>query len=65
MAFSDLEKRKHKSFLEKHNAGARANIKWKPYKAFLNFIEEVLLWKCVKRSFKFFFAIFDINFFYK
>ena len=54
MAFSDLEKRKHKSFLEKHNAGARANIKWKPYKAFLNFLEEVLLWKCVKRSFKFF-----------
>ena len=27
MAFSDLEKRKHRSFLEKHNAGARANIK--------------------------------------
>ena len=60
MAFSDLEKRKHKSFLEKHNAGARANIKWKPYKAFLNFIEEVLLWKCGKKNRLSFFSPFLI-----
>ena len=31
MAFSDLEKRKHKNFLEKHYAGAGANIEQKPY----------------------------------
>ena len=30
MAFCDLEKRKHKYFLEKHNAGGRANIEQKP-----------------------------------
>ena len=33
MAFSDLEKRKHKTFLEKLYAGARANIEEKPYGA--------------------------------
>ena len=43
MAFSHLEKRKHKNFLEKHNAGARANIEQKPYEASLNFLEEVFL----------------------
>ena len=63
MAFSHLEKRKHKNFLEKHNAGARANIEQKPYEASLNFLEEVFLWKCVKRSLKFFFTIFVINLF--
>ena len=31
MAFSDLEKRKNKIFLEKYNAGGRANIEQKPY----------------------------------
>ena len=36
MAFSDLDERKHKHFLEKHYAGARANIKQKSYEAFLN-----------------------------
>ena len=36
MAFSDLEKRKHKNFLEKHYAGARANIEQKLYGASLN-----------------------------
>ena len=36
MAFSDLEERKHKHFLEKHYAGARAKIEQKPYVAFLN-----------------------------
>ena len=36
MAFSDLEERKHKHFLEKHYAGARAKIEQKPYGAFLN-----------------------------
>ena len=36
MAFSDLDERKHKHFLEKHYAGARAKIKQKPYGAFLN-----------------------------
>ena len=41
MAFSDLEKRKHKNFLEKHYAGARANIKWKPYEASSNFSGKV------------------------
>ena len=30
MAFSDLEKRKHKNSLKKHNAGGRANIEQKP-----------------------------------
>ena len=32
MAYSDLEKRKHKNLLE-HYAGARANIEQKPYRA--------------------------------
>ena len=41
MAFSDLEKRKHKNFLEKHYAGARANIKWKRYEASSNFSGKV------------------------
>ena len=41
MAFSDLEKRKHKNFLEKHYAGARANIDWKPYEASSNFFGKV------------------------
>ena len=36
MAFSDLEERKHKHFLEKHYAAARAKIEQKPYGAFLN-----------------------------
>ena len=36
MAFSDLEKRKHKNFLEKHYAGAGANIEQKPYGGSLN-----------------------------
>ena len=36
MAFSDLEKRKDKNFLEKHYAGARANIEQRLYGAFLN-----------------------------
>ena len=36
MAFSDLEKRKHKNFLEKHYAGARANIEQKLYGASLH-----------------------------
>ena len=35
MAFDDLEKREHKSFLQKHYAGARANIEQKPYGASL------------------------------
>ena len=43
MAFSDLEKRKHRNFLEKHYAGARANIEQKPYEASLNFLGKVLL----------------------
>ena len=64
MAFSDLEKRKHKNFLEKHNAGARANIEQKPYEASLNFLEEVFLRKCVKRSLKFFFRHFRYKFFF-
>ena len=33
MAFSDLEKWKHKNFPEKHYAGVRANIEQKPYGA--------------------------------
>ena len=33
MAFSDLEKRKHKSFPEKQHAVARANGEQKPYEA--------------------------------
>ena len=33
MAFRDLEKRKHKSFLEKQHDGARANGEQKPYEA--------------------------------
>ena len=33
MAFSDLEKRKHKSFPEKQHASARANGEQKPYEA--------------------------------
>ena len=33
MAFSDLEKRKHKNFPEKHYAGAGANIEQKLYGA--------------------------------
>lgn len=33
MAFSDLEGQKHKNILEKHHAGARANIKKNPYGA--------------------------------
>ena len=32
IAYSDLEKRKHKNLLE-HYAGARANIEQKPYRA--------------------------------
>ena len=36
MTLSDLEKRKHKNFLEKHYAGARAIIKQKLYGASLN-----------------------------
>ena len=36
MAFSDLEKRKNKNFLEKYNAGGRANIEQKPYEASLS-----------------------------
>ena len=36
MAFSDLEKRKDKNFLEKHYAGARANIEKKLYGASLH-----------------------------
>ena len=64
MAFSHLEKRKHKNFLEKHNAGARANIEQKPYEASLNFLEEVFLRKCVKRSLKFFFRHFRYKFFF-
>ena len=64
MAFSDLEKRKHKNFLEKHNAGARANIEQKPYEASLNFLEEVFLWKCVKRSLKIFFRHFHHKIFF-
>ena len=32
MAFSDLEGQKHKNILEKHHAGARANIE-NPYGA--------------------------------
>ena len=43
VAFSDLEKRKHRNFLEKHYAGARANIEQKPYEASLNFLGKVLL----------------------
>ena len=39
MAFSDLEKRKHKNFLEKLYAGARANI------------EKKTLWSLLKRIF--------------
>ena len=35
MAFDDLEKREHKSFLQKHYAGARANIEQKTYGASL------------------------------
>ena len=35
MAFSDFEKRKHKHFIRKNYAGARANIEQKPYGAFL------------------------------
>ena len=31
--FSDLEKRKHKSFPEKQHAGVRANGEQKPYEA--------------------------------
>ena len=34
MALSDLEKQKHKNFLEKH-AGALASIEQKPYRASL------------------------------
>ena len=48
MAFSDLEKRKHKNFLEKHYAGARANIEQKPYEASLKLIN--LNWQDIKRS---------------
>ena len=33
IAFSDLEKRKHESFLEKQHAGARANGEQKLYGA--------------------------------
>ena len=33
---SDLEKRQHKNFPEKHYAGARANIEQKPHGASLN-----------------------------
>ena len=66
MAFSDLEKWKHKNFLEKHYAGARANIEQKPYEASFNFFGKVLLWKCVKRSLKIFFRHFHHKiFFYK
>ena len=36
MAFSDLEKRKHKIFLEKRYAGASANIEQKLYGGSLN-----------------------------
>ena len=36
MAFSDLEKRKDKNFLEKRYTGMCANIKQKPYGASLN-----------------------------
>ena len=35
MAFDDLEKRENKNFLQKHYAGARANIEQKPYGASL------------------------------
>ena len=35
MVFGDLEKREHKSFLQKHHAGAHANIEQKPYGASL------------------------------
>ena len=48
MAFSDLEKRKHRNFLEKHYAGARANIEQKPYEASLKLIN--LNWQDIKRS---------------
>ena len=64
MAFSDLEKWKHKNFLEKHYAGARANIEQKPYEASFNFFGKVLLWKCVKRSLKIFFRHFHHKFFF-
>ena len=33
--FSDLRKRKHKHFLEKHYASARANVGQKPFRATL------------------------------
>ena len=36
MAFNDLEKWKHRNFLEKHYAGARANIEQEPYGAFFD-----------------------------
>ena len=35
MAFSDLEKRNHKIFLEKHYTGAHTNIEQKPSEASL------------------------------
>ena len=38
IAFSNLEKRKHKNFLEKQCAGARANIEQKPYGASLSLL---------------------------
>ena len=38
IAFSNPEKRKHKKFLEKQSAGARANIEQKPYGASLSLI---------------------------
>ena len=38
MAFSDLEKQNHKTFLQKQYDGVRANIELKPYRASLSAI---------------------------
>ena len=43
IAFSNLEKRKHKNFMEKQCAGARANIEQKPYGASLSLLFVPLL----------------------
>ena len=47
MAFNDLEKWKHKNFLEKQYTGAHATIEQKPYGATLDTTPAIAVYKLI------------------